>query len=103
MLIAYIVGTAVATMKEASLQGHRLLLARDPRHPAAHLGLARLLRTSDPRAALEHADLAASGDPNRLDALELRAWLRGSLGDPLAVADVDLLIRTPTPNRLGVS
>ncbi len=78
----------------------RHLLEHDPRHPAAHLGLARLLRASDPRAALEHADLAASGDPNRLDALELRAWLRGSLGDPLAVADVDLLIRTPTPNRL---
>jgi microcompartment protein CcmK/EutM len=29
MLIAYIVGTAVATMKEASLSGHRLLLARE--------------------------------------------------------------------------
>jgi microcompartment protein CcmK/EutM len=29
MLIAYIIGTAVATMKEESLRGHRLLLARE--------------------------------------------------------------------------
>ena len=78
----------------------RHMLAEDPRHPAAHLGLARLLRTSDPRTALEHANLAVSGDSNRVDALELRAWLRGRLGDPLAIADVDLLIKTPTPNRL---
>ncbi|MGA2083674.1 MAG: EutN/CcmL family microcompartment protein [Holophaga sp.] len=29
MRIAYIIGTAVATMKDAQLRGHRLLLARE--------------------------------------------------------------------------
>jgi serine/threonine protein kinase/tetratricopeptide (TPR) repeat protein len=78
----------------------RRVLAGDPRHPVANLGLARLLRVADPRASLVHAELAVTGDPNRLDALELRAWLRGRLGDPSAVADVDRLILTPTPHRL---
>jgi len=78
----------------------RAVLARDPRQPIANLGLARLIRGSDPRAALSMADLAIEGAPDRLDALELRAWLRGKLGDPRAVEDVDRLTRTPTPHRL---
>jgi serine/threonine protein kinase/tetratricopeptide (TPR) repeat protein len=78
----------------------RRVLAKDPRQSIANLGLARLLRVNDPRAALPLADLAVQGDPNRLDALELRALLRGRLGDPRAVDDVNRLIQTPTPHRL---
>ena len=78
----------------------RHVLADSPRHPVANLGLARLLRVSDPASSLPFADLAVAGDPNRIDALELRAWLRGRLGDRRAVADVNLLIQTPTPHRL---
>ena len=78
----------------------RRVLADSPGHPGAHLGLARLLHHSDPRAALTAADRAVQGDPDRLDARELRALIRGKLGDPLAVADVDRLIRAPTPHRL---
>ena len=78
----------------------RQVLAREPGHPIANLGLARLLRVDDPRASLAHADLAVKGDPGRLDALELRALLRGRLGIPQAAADVDRLIQAPTPHRL---
>ena len=78
----------------------RRVLAVDPRQSVANLGLARLSRASDPATSLKFADLAVRGDPGRVDALELRAWLRGRLGDPLAAEDVDLLIRAPTPHRL---
>ena len=78
----------------------RAILARDPRHAAAHLGLARLLRQADPRDALAEADLAVVGDPGRLEALELRALLRARLGDPLAAGDVERLVQSPTPHRL---
>jgi len=78
----------------------RHVLADDPTHPIANLGMARLLRESDPASSLPFADRAVEGDPTRIDALELRAWLRGRLGDPLAVADVDRLVQTPTPHRL---
>jgi serine/threonine protein kinase/Flp pilus assembly protein TadD len=78
----------------------RHVLADAPRQPIANLGLARLIRLADPKAALPMADLAVQGDPDRLDALELRAWLRGRLGDARALGDVDRLVRSPTPNRL---
>ena len=78
----------------------RRVLAGAPRHPIANLGLARLLRVEDPKAALGFADLAVQGDPDRLDAVELRAWLRGRLGEPRAVDDVNRLIQAPTPHRL---
>ena len=78
----------------------RHVLTKDPRHPIANLGMARLLRVDDPRASLGFADLAVQGDPDRLDALELRAWLRGRLGEPRAVDDVNRLIQAPTPHRL---
>ena len=56
---------------------------------------------------------ALLGDPNRLEALELRAWLRGKLGDPLVliahlVEGVPLVseagqrpLRRPDPVRVG--
>src|SRR6185437_16506254 len=69
----------LSTDPKAAEADFRHVLAVDPRHPGANLGLARLLRLTDPRASLTFADLAVSGDPNRLEALELRAWLRGRL------------------------
>ena len=86
--------------RKAAEADFRHVLAADPRQPIANLGLARLLRVADPRGALVHADLAVKGDPGRLDALELRALLGARLGNPLAIADVDRLIQTPTPHRL---
>jgi serine/threonine protein kinase/Tfp pilus assembly protein PilF len=77
----------------------RQVLAVQPRHAGAHLGLARLFQ-ADPPAALPHADLAVEGDPGRLEAVELRALLRARLGDRHAVGDVDRLIQAPTPHRL---
>jgi serine/threonine protein kinase/tetratricopeptide (TPR) repeat protein len=78
----------------------RHVLSRNPRDAGANLGLARVVMASDPKAALEFADQALAADPNRLEALELRAWLRGKLGDPRVVEDVERLTRTPTPHRL---
>ncbi len=94
-------GTLLAADDPGAAEGDfRRVLARDPKHPAAHLGLARLFRKSDPKGALREADLALDGDPGRLDALELRALLRGRLGDPLALDDADRLVQAPTPHRL---
>jgi tetratricopeptide (TPR) repeat protein len=78
----------------------RHVLTINPRDPGANLGLARLLTLDRPKQALEHADIALAADPNRLEALELRAWLRGKLGDPQALLDVERLAQTPTPHRL---
>jgi eukaryotic-like serine/threonine-protein kinase len=89
----------LATDPKGAEGDFRRVLTLDPRHPGAHLGLARLLR-SDPRAAIPHADLAVEGASTRVDALELRALLRARLGDPGAEADVDRLIQSPTAHRL---
>jgi eukaryotic-like serine/threonine-protein kinase len=78
----------------------RHVLTVDPKHPVANLGMARLLRVFDPSEALPFVDLAMSDAANRIEALELRAWLRGRLGDPRAIDDVNLLIQTPTRYRL---
>ncbi len=78
----------------------RQILMVDSKHPGALLGLARLSRLSKPRESLRLALLCLESDPNRVDAVELCAWLRGSLGDPAVVGDVDRLIRNPTANRL---
>jgi eukaryotic-like serine/threonine-protein kinase len=75
-------------------------LELDPRQARAHLGLAYLRRGADPSAALAEANLALDADPDCADALQLRALLRARLGDRGALADVDLLIRSPTPHRL---
>jgi serine/threonine protein kinase/Tfp pilus assembly protein PilF len=76
------------------------VLARDPSHARARLGLAYVLRATDPRAALGQLDRALDLDPSLADARQLRALVRGRLGDPAASADVDLLIQVPTPHRL---
>jgi eukaryotic-like serine/threonine-protein kinase len=90
----------LSTDPKAAEADFRQVLSRHPGDAGANLGLARLYRLSHPQHALAFADLALSAEPGRIEALELRAWLRGCLGDPLTVADVDRLIQTPTPRRL---
>ena len=75
-------------------------LRRSPRSARAHLGLAHLLRDDTPEAALEHLDLALKSEPGLLDAIQLRALVRGRLGMRSAIADVDTLLLSPTPHRL---
>jgi tetratricopeptide (TPR) repeat protein len=76
------------------------VLARDPRNARALYVMARLVRPTDPRAALHYAESAYAADPNLLDALQLRALLRAHLGDLAAIDDAERLALTPTPNRL---
>jgi serine/threonine protein kinase/Tfp pilus assembly protein PilF len=72
----------------------------DPHSARARLGAAYLRRQHDPRAALAQVESALAEDPEFGDALQLRALLRARLGDPGAEADVDCLLRYPTPRRL---
>lgn len=84
-------------------QGARDDLARalelDPQNARALHGLALLERAADPRAALDHLDQALAADPNLIDAVELRALVRGRQGDPGTLDDVERLVQSPTPNR----
>ena len=76
-------GTLRLTTDPAAAEADfRRALAREPRQPAAFLGLARLRRASDPAEALRFAVLALEADPRRIDAVELSSRLRGQLGDP---------------------
>lgn len=76
------------------------VLKRAPRDSRALLGKAHLVRADDPRAAIAYCDRALAADSAFGDALQLRALLRGQLGDRSTVADVDRLERIPTPYRL---
>ncbi len=78
----------------------RRALSIDPRHPRAHLGLAHVKRHGAPREALAHLDQALDALPGLTDARVLRALTRARLGDPDAVADVEILVRTPIPINL---
>ena len=90
----------ITTDPTAAEADFRAILARDQRHPRALYGLAWLHRVAQPRQSLEEAVAVLQSDPNQIDALELSAWLRGKLGDPAAVEDVERLVRYPTPRRL---
>jgi tetratricopeptide (TPR) repeat protein len=64
---------------------YRQVLRRQPAHPAAHLGLARLaLEDGDLQSGLEHADFAAGSPLTRKAAHSLRATLLQRLGQPSA-------------------
>jgi tetratricopeptide (TPR) repeat protein len=76
------------------------VLKKDPGFAAAHYGMARLIRSSDHRGAIEHLDAALQLDPYQIDALQLRALERARIGDRAALDDVDLLVKTPTARRL---
>src|SRR5262249_24546075 len=73
-------------------------LTLDPRNPRALLGLAHLARPTDPRAALGLVDRALAADPDFLDAIELPAQLRASLGDPSALHAPHPRPRPPPPH-----
>lgn len=75
-------------------------LAADPGQARARLGLAHVLREHDPHAALAELDRALRDDPGLFNALELRALLRGRIGDPEVEGDVDRLEARPTPHHL---
>ncbi|GAC1471909.1 MAG: hypothetical protein NVSMB9_18530 [Isosphaeraceae bacterium] len=78
----------------------RRALSLDPLYARAHLGLALLLRNSQPRMALSEAESALRSDPELLDALQIRALLRARLGDLAAVRDAERLSQVQTPHRL---
>ncbi|QEH37667.1 Serine/threonine-protein kinase PrkC [Aquisphaera giovannonii] len=75
-------------------------LELDPKNARAYLGRAHLARPRDQRAALAEAERALAIDPDFGDALQLRALIRAHLNDPGAEADVDRLLRVPTPQGL---
>ena len=76
------------------------VLAAKPRQSLAHLGMARLLRSTDRPAALAHLDQAVDADPELLEARELRALERARAGLATALEDIDVLVKNPTDNRL---
>ncbi len=75
------------------------VLARDPRNPRANYGLALLERGTDPAAALDHLDQAILRDRDLLDAVQLRALVRGRQGDAGVLDDIQHLLASPTPTR----
>ncbi len=79
---------------------YHYVLLREPQNVGALMGLARLKRLTDPRKSLAYAILAQQVDPNRIDAIEHSAWLRGKLGDPGVMTDVERLVLHPTALRL---
>ena len=84
----------------AARQDFTAVLGNDPRNALAHYGMARLIRASDPRAAVGHLDAALESDPHLVDAVQLRALVRARLGDRAMLDDVDSLVKTPTAQRL---
>ncbi len=71
----------------------------DPRNARALYGMALLERATRPQAALDHLEAALAADPNLIDAVQLRALVRGRQGDPATIDDVERLLQSPTPNR----
>jgi serine/threonine protein kinase/tetratricopeptide (TPR) repeat protein len=76
------------------------VLAFEADNATAHYGMALLVRGTRPTDALAHLDRALNADPHLIDALQLRALVRGRLGEPATLDDVDRLIQNPTAQRL---
>jgi serine/threonine protein kinase/tetratricopeptide (TPR) repeat protein len=76
------------------------VLELDAGNAIANYGMALITRASNPKEALIHLDRALDSDPNLIDALQLRALVRGRMGEPSALDDIEILIRTPTAQRL---
>ena len=85
---------------QGALRDLRIAIESDPRHARAHYGLALLKRVDDPRGALAEANAALRDDPNLIDALQLRAVLKGRLGDLSALDDAERLALYPTRHHL---
>ena len=77
-----------------------LALEVAPGAARARLGLALLARPDDPRVALGQLALALEAEPNLFAARGLRALIRARLGDPAALADVEVLGRSMSPRDL---
>ena len=75
-------------------------LAVDPDCSRARLGLAHLVRHENEQAALELLDSAIAAEPSLIDAIQLRALVRGRLGLRSCLADVAQLRAAPTPHHL---
>jgi len=85
---------------EGAADDFRAALSSQPRHALAHYGMARVLRTRDAGAALDHLDRALAAAPSLFEAVELRALERARRGDRAALDDVERLVAAPTANRL---
>src|SRR5262249_3680592 len=70
------------------------VLSLKPANALAHYGMARLLRASDPRAALEHLERALNAEPGLIEAYEFRASIRARQGNVAALDDVDRLLKS---------
>ncbi|MGH7898869.1 MAG: tetratricopeptide repeat protein, partial [Candidatus Binatia bacterium] len=67
---------------------YRRALDQDVNHPAARLGLARLLASSDPDAALAELERVLPGTPERAEADRIAARLRLARGNGVGEADL---------------
>ena len=67
---------------------YRRALEGDPNHPAARVGLGRLLAASDPPAALAELDRVLPGTPERAEADRIAARLRLAAGDGAAASEL---------------
>jgi len=67
---------------------YRRALESDPNHPAARVGLGRLLAASDPPAALAELDRVLPGTPERAEADRIAARLRLAAGDGVAASEL---------------
>ena len=76
-------GRDAETRGDAALaeKHYRRALDTDPNHPAARLGVGRLLAASDPTAALHELERVLPGTPERAEADRIAAKLRLAAGD----------------------
>jgi putative thioredoxin len=74
-----------ATVAEAH---YRRALESDPNHPAARLGVGRLLAGSDPERALAELDRVLPGTPERTEAERIAARLRLAADDGAGEAEL---------------
>ena len=81
------------TSAEAS---YRRSVEGDPNHPAARLGLGRLLAETDPQAALAELDRVLPGTPERAEADRIAARLRLADADGAGEAELRAKLDGPT-------
>jgi serine/threonine protein kinase/tetratricopeptide (TPR) repeat protein len=91
--------TQLQTDPHAARKDFTHVLGRDPRHAAAHYGMALIVRADNLDDARRHLDAALDADANLVDALQLRTLVLARLGDRSALDDVDRLLKIPTAQR----
>lgn len=101
---AILLGRAVYLLPrdpERSRADFETLVRLQPNHARARFGLAQLANDrGDSAEALDLLGAALRDDPTLIDAQELRAVIRGRLGDRKALDDVERLTATPSGRRL---